>query len=255
MGWGLAIGAGLDYLASRDSDKASIQAANAANQPQPTYYKFYQTPVEQGIWDSGMQDTIKSAFGGKAMMPTSEYFNSLDPNIVKSVAQEYETQGKSLWERILGGGTGGVPGRGGSAPLMSGAGAEVMGKYLQGSSQNIMSSLWNMGAEGRALPYQMAQAMMPYAQGNILTATSPNISEVNSPEYSALQALQEKFKALQSSFNSFNSPVATPSSFAGWSGGYDTGWENTGNFAGYGASDLGFGNMGAAGEGDYGGIW
>lgn len=155
--------------------------------PMPTYYKHYQTPTQESLWNM-MIPALKGVFSGKdtGLSPTEGWWEGLDEPIRAGIMEPYEEGMSKLRESLIAGGGGTA--RGG----MSGAAADVLKDAWQDASKEMATTGWGMTEGARMMPYNLLSLFMPQAMGSVLTSTSPTISEVDSPEYSEIEALKEK---------------------------------------------------------------
>lgn len=144
------------------------------------------TPRQQGgpVAPTGNVNPYGGAGGILGQMPTPDsaptgnWYGDLDPNVRAGIEQPYERGMEMLESRLQGRGALGAQRAG-----ISGAGADVLGQYMQQAAPSMARTGWEMGTEQRAReweakmkPYDMLPSMLPYMMPQGITTTGSPVS-------------------------------------------------------------------------------
>lgn len=124
---------------------------------------------------------------GAAPAPTGDWYSNLDPNVRAGIEQPYMRGMEMLESRLQGRGALGAQKAG-----ISGAGADVLGQYMQKAAPSMAQTGWGMMApglqqqqagqisadlatqaqtwEGQTLPYKMLPSLLPYMMPQAVTS-------------------------------------------------------------------------------------
>jgi len=140
-------------------------------QPLPTYYKYLQSPEQEEMYGM-MQPTMEKLFTEGGPTPTAGWYGGLDANVREGIEEPYMRAMEMMGQQLQGGGQLGAPRAG-----MSGAAADVFGKYMQKAAPSMAQTAWGMMEPGMMLPYQMAGMMTPQMMPEMLVGHTPTIEE------------------------------------------------------------------------------
>jgi len=189
------------YMANKGQGQDSYEA----QKPLPTYYKEYQSPQQQQIWNAsapnvanllqGNLPNVPQTYVPNAPMPGQGWYQGLDPNVRAGIEEPYMRGMDMMRNQLQMGGQ-----LGNQRAGMSGAAADVFGQYSQDASKGMAQTAWGMmqpglqmqqqqlgqagatqqqqGYERMMAPYQTALGLLPSSMSDLLVGTTPIIQQL-----------------------------------------------------------------------------